>query len=152
METFNILGKDITFNEDFLKYLNINAHKQKLCNEYTTKYHSMNTYAKNLEELYEYINNLSELMKNTFTNSADEVLNILTDYQIFDKSLSEILSNCKWATSYFKNIEEVSQGIQEFLKKQEKDIQETALEVADSVEYTQLNVWSSSGWDLFVAD
>lgn len=152
METFNILGKSITFNEDFSKYLNINAHKQKLCNEYTTKYHAMNTYVNNLEELYEYINNLSELMKNTFTNSADEVLNLLTNYQIFDKSLSEILSNCKWANSYFKNIEEVSQGIQEFLKKQEKDIQETALEAADSVEYNQLNVWSSSGWDLFVAD
>lgn len=152
METFHILNKSISFDENFLKYISIYNVQCNLCDEYSQKYNSMNQQINTMQELIEYITNLVDFMHNEFITSADNVLNLLAQFQILDKSLIDITSHCKSINDFHKHIQYYNNELNNLLNKVNNMKRENAISAANSVQGNYIGILSTSMWDLLVAD
>lgn len=152
MEKFNILDNEVAFDEDFEKYILIYNLRNVLCEKYRLKYLKLDIKVSTMDELMQYMSNIVNFMHGEFNDVADEAMNVLTQFQIFDKSITEILSHCKSINLFHRQMQTYSDELKAVFEDIERTKRENAYDAASSVEGYYLNVWSTSSWDVLAAD
>lgn len=115
METFNILGHQVSFDNELSVYANIHSKSIDFSDNFLSEYNSMQKQVTTMDELMSYIENITNFMNNQFKITTDEILNIFVKYQIFDKSNKDIISNCKSIYAFSDYMEKTMNNINKYM-------------------------------------
>lgn len=115
MQTFNILGHQICFDDKLTIYANIHKKSIEMSSDFQNKYNIIPNDISTVEELTTYIENITNLMNDELQNTTDEILNILVSYQIYDKSSKDITANCKSIYEFNLYMNKIKLNINDFI-------------------------------------
>ena len=152
METFNILGKAISFDEDFSKYSNIQKKKLDYCKNFSNKFNNFVSSQRinSMDEFITHISYVTDFMSEEFSSISNEILNILAQYNIFDKSTNDIIANCITKNDFAKYIDSYMHYIENFiaqLKQKREEISFSAERTANKIyQPDYIGVITSSAW------
>lgn len=152
MEKFNILNQELTFDDDLIKYMDIYNNKNKWIDEYLKKYNSLNIPVSNENEFFDFLNNFRLFIVEHIKVTADNLLNILVKFQVFDKSAEDIIYHCKSIGDFNNLLQQYKHEFELLLKKIENDKRKLAEDTANQVEGYYTNIISSSAWDIIAIE
>lgn len=152
MEKFNILNQELTFDDDLIKYMNIYNDKNKWIDEYIKKYSLLNMPVSNENEFFDFLNNFRLFIVEHIKVTADNLLNILVNFQIFDKSAEDIIYHCKSIGDFNNLLQQYKHEFELLLEKIENDKRKLAQDTANQVEGYYTNIISSSAWDIIAIE
>lgn len=152
MEKFNILNQELTFDDDLIKYMNIYNDKNKWIDEYIKKYSLLNMPVSNENEFFDFLNNFRLFIVEHIKVTADNLLNILVNFQIFDKSAEDIIYHCKSIGDFNNLLQQYKHEFELLIEKIENDKRKLAQDTANQVEGYYTNIISSSAWDIIAIE
>lgn len=158
METFNILGKSISFDEDFSQYTNIQKKKFDYCKIFSDKYNNLisKQQINTMNEFIDYISYTRKFMDEEFYSMSNEILNILSEYNIFDKSNTDIISNCRTKNNFVENTNSYMRYIKDLFSKMEQKRAEVYFEAERTAnkiyQPDYIGVITSSAWVAVTTD
>lgn len=157
METFNLLNNTVTFDSELSKVSDIYIQSYKTIELFKSVYNTMKyEQLKDYDEFVKYVQKMEAFMFNEFESISSKVLDILVQYQIYDKTTNDIKVKSKtlpYFSSYMRDLVRNANNFMDNTLSNLNDMYyESSKKAINSVDPNYLNIWSNSGWSLFVAD
>lgn len=157
METFNLLNNTVSFDSELSKVSDIYIQSYKTIELFKSVYNTMKyEQLKDYDEFVKYVQKMEAFMFNEFESISSKVLDILVQYQIYDKTTNDIKVKSKtlpYFSSYMRDLVRNANNFMDSTLSNLNDMYyESSKKAINSVDPNYLNIWSNSGWSLFVAD
>lgn len=157
METFNILNNTVSFDSELSKVSDIYIQSYKTIELFKSVYNAMKyEQLKDYDEFVKYVQKMEAFMFNEFESISSKVLDMLVQYQIYDKTTNDIKAKCKtisYFSSYMRDLVRNANNFSSDMLSKLNDIHyQSNKKAINAVQPNYLNIWSNSGWSLFVAD